>query len=52
MAAGISVMEELLHGGVLDNCRKMGGYFRKKLDELNEHHAFIKEVRGRALCLA
>ena len=51
MAAGISVMEELLHGGVLDNCRKMGVYFREKLDELKEAHAFIEEVRGRGLML-
>ena len=51
MAAGISVMEALLHGGVLDNCRKMGDYFREKLDELKKKHAFIKEVRGRGLIL-
>ncbi len=51
MAAGISVMDELLHGGVLDNSRKMGVYFREKLDELKANHAFIKEVRGRGLML-
>jgi len=51
MTAGISVMEELLHGGVLDNCREMGVYFRKKLDELKATRAFIKEVRGRGLML-
>ena len=51
MAAGISVMEELLHRGVLDNCRKMGAYFLEKLDELKKEHAFIKEVRGRGLML-
>jgi len=51
MAAGISVMEELLRGGVLDNCRNMGVYFRAKLDELKKNHAFIKEVRGRGLML-
>ncbi|MEA1971370.1 MAG: acetylornithine transaminase [Thermodesulfobacteriota bacterium] len=51
MAAGISVMEELLYGGVLDNCKKMGVYFREKLDELKVKHTFIKEVRGRGLMI-
>ncbi|MCD6486920.1 MAG: acetylornithine transaminase [Syntrophobacterales bacterium] len=51
MAAGISVMEELLHGGVLDNCRKAGIYFREKLNELKETHAFITEIRGKGLML-
>lgn len=51
MAAGISVMEELLDGGVLDNCRNMGAYFREKLDELKHDHTFIKEVRGKGLML-
>lgn len=49
MAAGISVMDALLHGGVLDNCREMGDYFRVKLNELKADHAFITEVRGRGL---
>lgn len=51
MAAGISVMEALLHGGVLDNCREMGNYFRDKLNGLKADYAFIKEVRGRGLIL-
>ncbi len=51
MAAGISVMDALLNGGVLDNCREMGDYFRRKLNELKADHAFITEVRGRGLML-
>jgi len=51
MAAGISVMGELLQGGVLDNCRKMGVYFRGQLDELKKRYDFIKEIRGRGLML-
>ncbi|MBW2649927.1 MAG: acetylornithine transaminase [Deltaproteobacteria bacterium] len=51
MAAGISVMDALLNGGVLDNCREMGDYFRRKLNELKAEHAFIREVRGRGLML-
>lgn len=51
MVAGIAVMEELLHGGVLDNCRKMGAYFRQKLEGLKADHGFIREVRGRGLML-
>ncbi len=49
MAAGISVMEELLYEGVLDNCGKMGIYFREQLDKLKKNYDFIKEIRGRGL---
>jgi len=51
MAAGISVMEELLNGGVLNNCREVGVYFLEKLNELKEKNALVKEVRGRGLML-
>jgi len=50
-AAGIAVVNTLLHGGVLENCRTMGEYFLSKLRALKEKFAFIKEVRGRGLIL-
>jgi acetylornithine/succinyldiaminopimelate/putrescine aminotransferase len=50
-ASGMAVMNTLLHGGVLENCRAMGEYFLGKLRALKEKFAFIKEVRGRGLIL-
>ena len=51
MVAGISVMEQLLQGTVLDNCRKMGAYLCERLNALKAKHSFVKEVRGRGLML-
>ena len=50
-AAGIAVVNTLLHGGVLENCRMMGEYFLGRLRALKEKFSFIKEVRGRGLIL-
>ncbi len=36
---------------LLPSIRKVGCYFRLKLDELKKHHAFIKEVRGEGLMI-
>ncbi|MBW2561506.1 MAG: acetylornithine transaminase [Deltaproteobacteria bacterium] len=52
MAAGLAVMDALLYGGVLDNCREVGAYFRERLEELKGEHAIIREVRGRGLMIA
>lgn len=49
MAAGIAVLETLLEGEVLENCRKMGRYFLERLKELRSVHGIIKEVRGKGL---
>lgn len=51
MAAGLAVMETLLEGGVLENCRRSGRYFRDKLEELKSAHPVIKEIRGRGLII-
>jgi acetylornithine/N-succinyldiaminopimelate aminotransferase len=51
MAAGLAVMDALLHKGVLDNCREMGAYFRRRLEELKRNHPIIREVRGRGLMI-
>lgn len=51
MAAGLSVMDALLHRGVLDNCREVGTYFCERLEELKGKHAVVREVRGRGLMI-
>ncbi len=50
-AAGVAVVDTLLHGGVLENCRTMGEYFLGRLHALKEKFSFIKEVRGKGLIL-
>ncbi|MFC1820398.1 acetylornithine transaminase [Thermodesulfobacteriota bacterium] len=46
-----AVLRSLLDDGLLDNCRKMGEYFREKLQGLQERYDFIKEVRGLGLII-
>ena len=50
-AAGIAFLETLSEENLLENTRKMGSYFKTKLDKLKEKYDFIKEVRGRGLML-
>jgi acetylornithine/N-succinyldiaminopimelate aminotransferase len=50
-AAGIAVVNTLLHGGVLENCQTMGEYFLGRLRALQGKFSFIKEVRGKGLIL-
>lgn len=50
-AAGIAVVNTLLHDGVLENCRAMGEYFLSRLHSLKEKFSFIKNVRGKGLIL-
>jgi len=52
MAAACASMDVLLHGGVLENCRRVGTYFFSRLKELAASHAVIREVRGKGLILA
>jgi acetylornithine/succinyldiaminopimelate/putrescine aminotransferase len=35
--------------GLLPHIEQAGNYFRMKLEELQKHHSFIKEVRGQGL---
>lgn len=51
-AVGIAVLETLINEGVLENCRRIGEYFLKCLEELKEKNSIIREVRGRGLILA
>ncbi|MCS6925365.1 MAG: aminotransferase class III-fold pyridoxal phosphate-dependent enzyme, partial [Candidatus Binatia bacterium] len=47
----LAVMDTLLHGGVLENCRAMGEYFLQRLQALQQKFSFITQVRGRGLIL-
>jgi acetylornithine/N-succinyldiaminopimelate aminotransferase len=52
MAAGVAVMEILLLGTVLENCRSMGAYFMRGLESLKRRYpSIIKTVRGKGLII-
>ncbi|HXX57286.1 MAG TPA: acetylornithine transaminase [Thermodesulfovibrionales bacterium] len=53
-AAGVATMETLLEDGfILDQCRRMGSYFLKGLEELKkEHPNAVADVRGAGLLVA
>jgi len=51
MAAGLATLETMLHDGILENVRKVGAYFVRRLHELKSRHAVIKDVRGRGLII-
>jgi predicted acetylornithine/succinylornithine family transaminase len=51
MAACIAVFEAIQAEGVLENCRKVGAYFLKRLQMLAESSPRIKEVRGKGLII-
>ncbi|MDB9823351.1 aspartate aminotransferase family protein [Deltaproteobacteria bacterium] len=46
-----AVLKSLLDDGWIDNCQKMGEYFRERLGELKKRYALIKEVRGFGLII-
>ena len=50
-AAGVAAVTAILEEGMLENCRKVGGYFLLKLKEMASKFSFIQEVRGRGLIL-
>jgi acetylornithine/N-succinyldiaminopimelate aminotransferase len=49
-SAGLIVMQTLLDGA-LDNCRQMGKYFFRGLEDLQKRFSFIREVRGKGLMI-
>ncbi|MBT8490121.1 MAG: aminotransferase class III-fold pyridoxal phosphate-dependent enzyme, partial [Deltaproteobacteria bacterium] len=51
MAAGIAVIDTMLDGGILDNCKEIGLYFLEKLHELKGRYDVIVDVRGKGLML-
>lgn len=46
-----AVVRSLLEDGLLDNCMRMGEYFKERLREIQARYDFIKEVRGYGLIL-
>lgn len=50
-AVAKAVLKSLLEDGWIDNCRQMGAYFRKRLEDLGNKHPIIKGVRGLGLIL-
>lgn len=52
-AAANAVLDELTEGGLLDNCKKMGAYFKTRLLELqSKYPVVIGDVRGIGLMIA
>jgi len=50
-AAGVAALSVLLEDEVLENCRRVGDYFFRRLMDLKGKHPFINEVRGRGLII-
>ncbi|TYO94442.1 acetylornithine transaminase [Desulfallas thermosapovorans] len=50
-AAGLAAMWTTLNDGVLENCNRVGAYFKEKLHDLAGQYDLIKEVRGLGLML-
>ncbi len=49
--AGCVVIDELLNNGVMDNAKKVGEYFFKKLNKLSNETDKIAEIRGVGLMI-
>ena len=50
-AAGLAVLEQLLHHGVVENAASVGSYLKEQLEKLQEKWDFIVQVRGKGLLL-
>jgi acetylornithine aminotransferase len=50
-AAALTVVKALVEEGVLQNCERVGAYFKDRLLELKAKYTFIQEVRGQGLLL-
>jgi len=49
--AAKTVIKILLEEGVLENCQRVGGYFKERLLGLKSKYDFIREVRGEGLLI-
>ncbi len=47
----LKVLKKIVEDGILENCSKMGKYFKDGLEELKKRFSFIKDVRGKGLIL-
>jgi acetylornithine/N-succinyldiaminopimelate aminotransferase len=50
-SAALAAIRTIAEDGVLDNCRLMGEYLVRRLEQLQGRYSFIKEVRGRGLII-
>ncbi len=50
-AASLATLQTIEKEGLIENCRKMGAYFREKLAWLKTRHDCIQDVRGLGLLL-
>jgi acetylornithine/N-succinyldiaminopimelate aminotransferase len=50
-AVAKAVTRSIINDGVLDNCTKMGDYFRERLLELKKKYSIIKGIRGVGLII-
>ncbi len=50
-AAALTVVKILTEEGVLENCQKVGQYFKNRLLDLKSKHDLIREVRGQGLLI-
>ena len=44
--AGLTVLDRLLNGGLLENAETQGEYLRERLELLKEKYSIIKDIRG------
>ena len=51
-AAARAVIDVIEEDKLAENCKVVGGYFRKKVEELQQKHALIGDVRGMGLLQA
>lgn len=51
-AASLEVVKILIEENIIDDCRKIGEYFKQKLFRLKDRHESIIDVRGIGLLLA
>ncbi|HEY50460.1 MAG TPA: aspartate aminotransferase family protein [Dehalococcoidia bacterium] len=51
-AAAYATLKYIIENGIADNAKKVGEYFKGRLEELRGKYSFITDVRGRGLLLA
>ncbi len=51
-AASYAAVKFIIDNDIADNARKVGQYFMKRLEDLQEKYEFVTDVRGRGLLLA